>query len=245
MNATNSPPWPNILVVDDESALRKTIRVVLAANGFAVEEARHGQEALDALRRHPFHLVLLDMNMPGLGGIETCRQIRSFAPCTGIVMLTVRDGEEDKVQALEAGADDYVTKPFRFGELKARMAAVLRRLQPEPGETARILDAGELKIDLDRRSLVKAGAAIRLSRKEFDLLSFLMKHQDVPLTHMQLVRGVWGPESGQELECLRTYVRMLRKKIEDDPAHPRYLLTEPWVGYRFCSQAFDPTSATS
>ncbi|HEY1760370.1 MAG TPA: response regulator transcription factor [Bryobacteraceae bacterium] len=238
-----SPRRQNVLIVDDEHALRNVIRVALVASGFEVEEARHGQEALEALRRHPFNLVLLDMNMPGLGGIETCRQIRSFAPETGIVMLTIRNAEDDKVEALEAGADDYVTKPFRFGELKARMAAVLRRLHSETGETG-ILEAGGLVMDLHRRLLRKAGAEIHLSRKEFDLLSFLMKNQDVPLTHMQLARGVWGPECGPELERLRTYVRTLRIKIEDDPAHPRYLLTEPWVGYRFCSHHFDPPAPT-
>ncbi len=231
----------NVLVVDDEYALRRTIHVALGASGFTVVEARNGEEAVEAVRRDRFNLVVLDMNMPGLGGIETCRQIRSFAPRTGIVMLTVRDGEDDKVLALEAGADDYLTKPFRFGELKARLAAVLRRLHADIDRKPSILRAGDLKLDLERHSLWQADREIRLSRKEFDLLSFLMKSQKVPLTHVEVLRGAWGPECDSELQYLRTYVRLLRRKIEDDPTRPRYLLTEPWVGYRFCDPRSDPS----
>jgi len=134
---------------------------------------------------------------------------------------------------LEAGADDYVTKPFRLGELVARLGAVLRRTRADIGEGPRILQAGELKMDLDRGLLWKAGRQIHLSPTEFDLLAVMMKNQDAPLTHVKLLRGVWGPEYGDELEYLRTYIRMLRKKIEDDPARPQYIQTEPWVGYRF------------
>jgi two-component system, OmpR family, KDP operon response regulator KdpE len=228
---TLSPPF-KILVVDDEDALRRTIRALLAASGFVVEEARNGEEALEAIQHHPVDLVLLDVNMPGMGGIETCRLIRSFAPRAAIVMLTVRDDEEDKIQALQAGADDYVTKPFRFGELKARLGAVLRRIHTGISEESGILRAGDLKMDLKRRLLWKAGEEIRLSGREFDVLSVLMKSQDVPLTHAELLHGIWGPHSS-ERGYLRTYVRHLRKKIEDDPAKPEYILTEPWVGYRF------------
>jgi two-component system KDP operon response regulator KdpE len=214
----------------------------LGASGFAVEEARHGQEALAAMQLHRFDLVLLDINMPGLSGVETCRQIRLLEPSTGIIMLTVRDGEEDRVRALDAGADDYVTKPFRFRELKARLGAVLRRIQTEPAKESGILRAGSLKLDLDRRSLWKAGVRIHLSRREFDLLSVLMKSRGAPLTHAKLLRAVWGPECGNELEYLRTYVRLLRKKIEEEPANPQYLLTDPWVGYRFRDPS-DPNQA--
>jgi two-component system KDP operon response regulator KdpE len=223
----------SVLVVDDEPALRKTIRASLAASGFSVEEAGTGAEAVGAVKQRPFDLVLLDVNMPGISGIEACKQIRAFAPGTGIIMVTVRDAEDDKVQALEAGADDYVTKPFRFRELVARLGAVLRRTRTDIGERPRILQAGDLKMDLDRCLLWKAGEQIHLSPKEFDLLAILMNNQDAPLTHVKLLRGVWGPEYGGELEYLRTYVRMLRKKIEDDPARPQYIQTEPWVGYRF------------
>jgi two-component system KDP operon response regulator KdpE len=228
-----SPQQYSVLVVDDESALRKVIRTSLAASGFIVDEAGTGTEALGILQQRAFDLVLLDMNMPGMGGIETCRQIRSLAPRIGIVMVTVRDAEEDKVRALEAGADDYVTKPFRFRELVARLGAVLRRTHIPASEELGVFRAGKLKIDLDRRLLWKGNEEIRLSPKEFDFMSYLMQHQDVPLTHVKLLRAVWGTEYRDELEYLRTYVRMLRKKIEDDPARPEYILTEAWVGYRF------------
>ncbi len=223
----------SVLVVDDEAALRRTIRASLTTSGFSVEEAGNGAEAIVAIQRRPFDLVLLDVNMPGRNGVEVCQQIRALAPRTGIVMVTVRDAEEDKVRALEAGADDYVTKPFRFRELVARLRAVLRRLYADPDGERGILQAGDLKIDLEHRMIWKNKEEIRLSPKEFDLLSYLWKNQGAPLTHAKLLRGVWGPEYGNELEYLRTYVRMLRKKIEDDPAKPQYILTEPWVGYRF------------
>ena len=228
-----SPQQFSVLVVDDEPSLRKVIRASLAAKGFAVEEAGNGSEAVGIVQQRPFDLVLLDVNMPGISGVETCRRIRALAPHTGIVMVTVRDSEDDKVRALEAGADDYVTKPFHFRELVARLRAVLRRTHMAAGVEPSLLEAGHLQMDLDRRTLWKAGEQVRLSPKEFDLLSFLMKHQGAPLTHVKLLRAIWGPEYGGEVEYLRTYVRMLRKKIEDDPANPEYILTEAWVGYRF------------
>jgi len=234
----------SVLVVDDEPALRKVIRASLVASGFTVEEVGNGREAVGLVQERPFDLVLLDINMPGIGGVETCEKIRALAPKIGIVMVTVRDEEEDKVRALEAGADDYVTKPFRFRELVARMGAVFRRTHGPPGNGSGVLFAGELKIDLDRRILSKRGEEIHLSPKEFDLMAFLMKNQGAPLTHAKLLRAVWGPEYGNELEYLRSYIRMLRKKIEDDPAKPAYLVTEPWVGYRFRNPT-DPVSATS
>ncbi len=228
-----SPQQYSVLVVDDEPALRKVIRASLAASGFAVEEAGTGADAVSVVQRRPFDLVLLDVNMPGMSGVDACRQIRALAPRTGIVMITVRDSEEDKVRALEAGADDYVTKPFRFRELVARLQAVLRRTHINAGAEPVVLQAGDLKMDFNQRMLWKAGEQVRLSPKEFDLLSFLMKNQGAPLTHVKLLRAIWGPEYGGEVEYLRTYVRMLRKKIEDDPARPEYILTEAWVGYRF------------
>jgi two-component system KDP operon response regulator KdpE len=232
----------SVLVVDDEAALRKTIRASLAAGGFTVEEVGTGSDAVAAVQRQRFDLVLLDVNMPGMSGVEACRQIRALAPSTGIIMVTVRDAEQDKVRALEAGADDYVTKPCRFRELVARVRAVLRRTYADTNAQRGILQAGNLKMDLDRRLVWKAGEEIRLSPKEFDLLSLLWKNEGALLTHVKLLRGVWGPDYGNELEYLRTYVRMLRKKIEDDPAKPRYLLTEPWVGYRFRNPS-DPDEA--
>ena len=231
----------SILVVDDETSLRHALRTSLEASGFAVEEARTGEEAVEFAREHSFDLVLLDINMRGISGVEACRRIRGFAPQTGIVMVTVRDSEDDKVRALEAGADDYITKPFLLRELVARLRAVLRRTHADDGSSQSVLHAGSLEMDLDRHILRRANEEIHLSPKEFELLAFLMKNQDVPLTHVKLLRAIWGAEYGGELEYLRSYIRMLRKKIEDDPAKPDYILTEPWLGYRFHNPS-DPDS---
>jgi len=231
-----------LLIVDDEPALRRALRTSLNGSYFDVSEARNGEEALTAIRENPYDLVLLDINMPGLTGLEVCRRIRATAPQTGIVMVTVRDSEDDKVQALEAGADDFVTKPYRLRELVARLNAVLRRLRAsaQPA-TAAMLRAGNLEFDLERRLVFKNGAEVHLSPKEFDLLAYLFRHQGAPIMHSKLLQAVWGPGYGGELEYLRSYMRMLRKKIEDDPARPEYLLTEPWVGYRFRNPS-DPYS---
>ena len=233
-------PQSRVLVVDDEAPLRKALRTSLVASGFSVEEARSGEEALDAVKQHTFDLVLLDINMPGLNGFEACQRIRVLSPQAGIVMVTVKDFEEDKVRALEAGADDYVTKPFRLRELTARLRAVLRRTQPlEVAETVR---AGDLEIDCARRILLRNGEEVHLAPKEFELLAFMMKHMDAPLRHATLLHAIWGPEYGNELEYLRAYVRILRKKIEKDPSAPEYILTEPWLGYRFRNPS-DPDSS--
>jgi len=231
----------SVLIVDDEPALRKTLSTSLAACGFAVEEARSGEEALGAVRQKLFDLVLLDVNMPGISGIDACRGIRGIAPRAGIVMVTVRDLEDDKVRALEAGADDYVTKPFKLRELTARLRAVLRRTQGQLEPQRSIFEAGDLRLDIEQRRLWRGEEEIHLSPKEFEILAFMMKHCGAPLTHVKLLRTLWGPEYGGELEYLRSYVRMLRKKIEADPAKPEYILTEPWVGYRFRNPS-DPDS---
>jgi two-component system KDP operon response regulator KdpE len=231
----------SILVVDDETNLRQALRTSLSASGFAVQEARTGEEAVEIVREHPFDLVLLDINMRGISGVEACRRIRGFAPRIGIVMVTVRDSEDDKVRALEAGADDYITKPFLLRELVARLRAVLRRTGSADGNGDSVLHAGALELDLERHILRRSAQEIHLSPKEFELLAFLMKNRDVPLTHVKLLRTIWGVEYGNELEYLRSYIRMLRKKIETDPAKPDYILTEPWVGYRFHNPA-DPDS---
>jgi two-component system, OmpR family, KDP operon response regulator KdpE len=223
----------DILVVDDEAALRNVIRASLAASGFAVEEACNGSEAIGCIQQRPFDLVLLDIELPGLIDVETCRQIHAFAPRAGIVMIAMSDAEEDIARGLEAGADDYVTKPFSLRELIGRLDAVLRRTHAIRRSDCRWLQAGDLRLDLDRRLIWKKGELVRLSPKEFDLLALLMKNQGAPVPHTKLLREVWGAEYGGQLEYLRTYVRMLRKKIEDAPARPQYILTEPWVGYRF------------
>lgn len=231
----------SVLIVDDETPLRKALCTSLAASGFNVEEARSGAEALDTVQRHPFDLVLLDINMPGISGIDACRRIRGISPQAGIIMVTVRDLEDDKVRALEAGADDYITKPFKLRELTARLRAVLRRTRFQLPEEPTVLEAGKLRMDVVRRQLWREEEEIHLSPKEFELLAFMMKNAGAPLTHVKLLRSIWGIEYGGELEYLRSYVRMLRKKIEDNPAQPEYILTEPWVGYRFRNPS-DPDS---
>ena len=222
-----------LLIVDDETSLRKALRTSLTASGFDVTEARDGDEALALLPQKQVDIVLLDINMPGRSGFDVCRRIRHLSSRMGIVMVTVRDSEEDKVKALEAGADDFITKPYRLREMVARLHAVLRRISAQEGTTETALTAGDLELDLGRRRLLKNGTEVHLSPKEFDLLAFLFQHQGEPVMHTKLLRAVWGPEFGGELEYLRSYIKMLRKKIENEPAHPEYILTEPWVGYRF------------
>ena len=237
-----SPTTVSVLVVDDDPAFRQGLRASLKTTGYGAETARNGQEALEYVRERPVDIVLLDINMPGMSGVEACRSIRAVAPQVGIVMLTVRETMDDKVLALEAGADDYVTKPFHLRELVARMRAVLRRTGGEAAPQTPVLQAGDLELDVEHRLLRKAGREVRLSPKEFELLAFLMQHKNVPVTHARILRTIWGPEYGDEPEYLRSYVKTLRKKIEDAPAHPEYILTEPWVGYRF-RDPLDPDAA--
>jgi two-component system KDP operon response regulator KdpE len=232
----------SILVVDDDPTFRKGLRASLKSSGYDVDVARNAEQALECVRQRPVDVVLLDINMPGIGGVEACRRIRAAAPQAGILMLTVRDAEDDKVLALEAGADDYVTKPFRLRELIARLHAVLRRTGVEGRAQTPVLRAGKLELELEHRTLRKAGKEVHLSPKEFELLALLMHHQNVPVTHAKILRTIWGPEYCDEPGYLRSYVKTLRKKIEGDPAHPEYLLTEPWIGYRFRDPS-DPDTA--
>jgi two-component system KDP operon response regulator KdpE len=225
----------NALVVDDEPSFRRVLRTSLATSGFAIEEARSGEEAVAILGRSDFDLVLLDVNMPGMGGVEACREIRAQMPEIGIVMVTVQDGESEIVKALEAGADDYITKPIRFRELVARLRAVLRRLRYDDANEPALLRAGTLELDINRHVLYRRGEIVHLTPTEFELLALLMRNQGVPVTHAKLLRSVWGPEYGTELDYLRSFVKTLRQKVEQDPAKPKYIVTEPWVGYRFCN----------
>jgi two-component system, OmpR family, KDP operon response regulator KdpE len=225
----------NALVVDDEPSFRRVLRTSLAASGFAIEEARSGEEAVTILTRCAVDLVLLDVNMPGMGGMEACREIREHSPKVGIVMVTVQDGENEMVRALEAGADDYITKPIRFRELVARLRAVLRRLRIDDAIELTRLRAGDLELDINRHVLYRQGEAVHLTPTEFELLALLMRHQGAPVTHAKLLRSIWGPEYGTELDYLRSFIKSLRRKMEADPAKPKYILTEPWVGYRFCN----------
>ncbi len=222
-----------ILVVDDEPAIRRALRPPLMELGFQVAEASRGEEGLQALRASQYDVVLLDVNMPGLGGIETLRRIRAFAPRLPVLMLTVRDQEEDKVEALDLGADDYVTKPFSTRELIARIRSAVRRMRaPVRAEDAPI-EIGEIHLDPVKRRVARRGEAIRLTRKEFDILHCLMSRAGRVVTYAKLLTAVWGAECREEVEYLRTFVRQLRKKIEDDPSSPVYLLTDVSVGYRF------------
>jgi two-component system, OmpR family, KDP operon response regulator KdpE len=202
-----------VLVVDNDAAMRRTLRTALSAQGYSVTEARSGEEALEEIEQQMANLVLLDIEMPGMGGLEACRRIRVLTPNTGIVMVTVCDAEEDKIGALEAGADDYITKPFSIRELLARLRALNRRLGMSSLTGAAVLKIGALELDLDRRILRRAGAEIHLSPTEFSLLSYLMQHANTAIEHGKLLRAIWGPEYGSELEYLRTYIKRLRKKI--------------------------------
>ena len=229
-----------VLIVDDESSIRRALRGALQTMGFDVGDASTGEAALQLVREAPYDVVLLDINMPGIGGIQTCRAIRQSLPRLAILMLTVRDGEEDKVTALDAGADDYITKPFNIRELAARVRAAVRRSSTGSSDPDTIIQIGDIELDPARRLVRKAGARVHLTPKEFDLLHFLMAHAGLPVTHVRLLHAVWGPEYGGELEYLRTFVRQLRKKLEGDPAEPEYLLTDSHVGYRFAEAKMEP-----
>ncbi len=219
-----------ILVVDDEPQIRRVMRTSLTSEGYTILEARSGEEALETLRSERPDLVLLDINMPGISGLETCREIRSNSDVP-IIMLTVRNTEKDKVHALDAGADDYVVKPFGVGELLARIRAALRRAgaaEPVPP-----FASSELQIDFERRKVTVKGRPVRLTPKEFELLRYLVANSGKPVSHRRLLQAVWGPDYGEETEYLRVFINQLRKKIEPDSRRPRYIHTDPWIGYRF------------
>ena len=227
-------PDQTILIVDDEPQIRRVMRTTLTSQGYAVVEAKSGEEALDRIRNERADLIILDVNLPGISGLETCREIRASSDVP-IIMLTVRNTERDKVQALDAGADDYVTKPFGIQELLARIRAAMRRV-PSSGEAdSHVFVNGDLQIDFDSRRVTRGGASVRLTPKEFDLLKFLVDHPNRPIPHRKLLQTVWGPDYGDEVEYLRVVINQLRKKIEAVPSNPKYLLTEPWVGYRFAT----------
>ena len=222
-----------VLVVDDEPAIRRALRPPLVELGFEVTEVSRGEMALDVMRTETFDAVLLDVNMPGIGGIETLRRMRALAPRLPILMLTVRDGENEKVQALEMGADDYVTKPFGVRELVARIRAAVRRVHAPARPEDAAIEIGDICLTPSRRSVTRRGESIHLTRKEFDILHCLMSRAGRVVTYARLLTAVWGAECREEVEYLRTFIRQLRKKIEEDPAHPVYLLTDLYVGYRF------------
>jgi two-component system, OmpR family, KDP operon response regulator KdpE len=226
-----------ILIVDDEPSIRRGLRTTLTGMGFEISEAARGEEALALLRTTNFDAVLLDINMPGIGGLETCRRMRRISARIPILVVTVRASADDTVEALEAGADDYLTKPFNLRELVARVRASIRRVQlPQEIESQAVMTIGDIELDPERRLLLKAGRRVHLTPKEFDLLRFLMSNAGKPVSHERLLKSVWGMEYQGELEYLRTFMRQIRKKIEDDPGQPKYLLTDAHIGYRFSAE---------
>jgi two-component system KDP operon response regulator KdpE len=226
-----------ILIVDDDPSVRRALRITLQSLGFRISEACGGEEALALARTASYEVVLLDMIMPSMDGLEACRQLRWLLPRVAILMVTVRDSEEDKVNALEAGADDYVTKPFHIRELTARVRAAVRRAQALEDKTKAPIRVGDIELDPMWREVYKGGNFVRLTSKEFDLLHYLMAHAGPPITHGRLLSAVWGPQYADEVEYLRTFVHHLRKKLEDDPSVPEYLLTDFQIGYRFQDNA--------
>ncbi len=221
-----------ILVVDDEPQIRRVLRTSLAAEGYSMVDARTAEEALDKLREERPDLVVLDINMPGMGGLEGCREIRATSNVP-IIMLSVRGSERDKIRALDAGADDYVVKPFSAHELLARIRANLRRYAQSQENLPETLRSADLTIDFSRRVVIARGQKSPLTPKEFEVLRCLVTSEGKAVSHRALLQAVWGPDYGEETEYLRVCVNHLRKKIEPDPARPRYILTVPRVGYRF------------
>lgn len=221
-----------ILFVDDEPQIRRVMRMALSRNGYEVVDARNCREALVNMREELPHLVLLDLNLPDLDGIDACRMIRATSEVP-IIILSVRNSERDKIQALDAGADDYVTKPFSIDELLARIRAALRRVPNSPDSGPGSLVCGDLVIDFNARKVIVRDEPVHLTPKEFELLRFLVVHAGQPVRHRRLLQAVWGPDYGHEIEYLRVFINQLRKKIEADIADPKYIVTEPWIGYRF------------
>jgi two-component system KDP operon response regulator KdpE len=222
-----------ILITDDDPDLRLVLKRTLEALGFEVGECSSGEQAVREVEVRRFDVVLMDVNMPGAGGIEACRELRRMAPYLQILMLTVRDSEAVMIEALDAGADDYVTKPFSIPELTARLRSAVRRSNTASNDAGAPIVVGEIELDPTRRIVRKAGLLLRLTPKEFDLLHYLMSRRGLPVPHCKLLQVVWGSGYGQELEYLRTFVHQLRRKLEQDPASPEYLLTEHHFGYRF------------
>ena len=225
----------HILLVDDEISIQRAMAPLLRSRGFSISVAGTGREALEMFERDRPDLIILDLGLPDMDGSEVCRQVRARAD-TPIVVLSARGAEKDKVAALDRGADDYVTKPFGPEELLARIRAALRRSLGREATLHGNLSRGDLTVDFDRRRVYRGDVEIRLTPKEFDLLTLLVTHAGRVLTQRAISKAIWGDHAAGQPEHLRVLIGQLRKKIEPDPANPRYLLTEPWVGYRFADQ---------
>ena len=225
-------PSQRILVVDDEPQITRVLRRSLAARGYDVQVAGCGEEALEVFNAWKPDLVITDLSMPNIGGLELCRNIRAGSQ-TPIIVLSVKGEERMKVEALDAGADDYVTKPFGMDELLARVRAALRRAPVAAEHQAEVLHIGDFQADLEARGVKARGVEVHLTPKEYELLIYLIRHANKALTHRALLGAVWGGDYVEQTEYLRIFIGQLRKKVELDPANPRYILTEPWIGYRF------------
>jgi two-component system KDP operon response regulator KdpE len=231
MSAPEKPA--NILVIDDEAQIRRALNSILSTRGYRVVSATDGAEGLNLAIEHAPDLIVLDMAMPGMTGLDVCRELRTWylAP---ILVLSVRGADADKIAALDAGADDYVTKPFSAGELLARVRALLRRASGQAA-AAPVITIGELEINIAQRRVRRGDQEIELTRTEFDILAYLAQNADTVITSKMILERVWGPEYRDDTQTLRVHVSHLRKKIEPHPSVPRYLLTEPGVGFRFCT----------
>jgi two-component system, OmpR family, KDP operon response regulator KdpE len=221
---------PHILVVDDEPQITRVLRTTLVAKGYEIRVANDGEMALEIMKDWVPHLIITDLMMPNLDGVQLCKRVRAMSQVP-IIVLSVRGQERNKVEALDAGADDYVTKPFSMGELQARVRAALRR-SPK-SESREFIKLGDFQIDLASRQVKVRDAEVKLTPKEFDLLTYLAEHPHRVITHRTLLAAVWGDLSTDQPEYLRVFIGQLRKKIEKNPADPKYLLTDRWVGYRF------------
>lgn len=221
-----------ILVVDDEQQITLVLRSGLTKHGYDVRVAAEGEAALELFHLWTPNLVVTDLSMPNIGGLELCRRLRAISEVP-IIVLSVKGEEAVKIEALDAGADDYVTKPFGMGELLARVRASLRRSPAELSEALTIIEEGDFRIDLEARNVTVRGVEVHLSPKEFDLLVYFVRHPGKVLTHRTLLAAIWGGNYVEQTEYLRVFIRHLRKKIEQTPAKPRHIVTEPWIGYRF------------
>jgi two-component system KDP operon response regulator KdpE len=222
----------NILVVDDEAQITRVLKTTLSAQGYAIRTAADGMQALLEMKTWAPDLIITDLRMPNMDGLELCRQVRSQSR-TPIIVLSVKGEETIKVEALDAGADDYVTKPFSVKELLARVRAALRRTYTDEQSETPVIDAGDFHIDIPGRRVEVRNQEVHLTPKEFDVLVYLVRHPDKVVTHRALLSAVWGPNSVEQTEYLRVCVGRLRKKLEADETAPRYIITEPWIGYRF------------